>query len=149
MAGGASLTPSLELGLRHDGGDAETGTGFELGAGLGYADPSRGLDMALRVHGLAAHAEDGYDEWGVSGSLSLVPDGAGRGLSMSLTPSYGVDPGGSERLWMLPDAHALDANEDAPLSRRLDAEAGYGMALFGERLHGHAQCRVGAVGHGA
>ena len=24
----------------------------------GYADPSRGLDMVLRVHGLAAHAED-------------------------------------------------------------------------------------------
>ena len=56
LARGGTLTPSLELGLRHDGGDAETGTGVELGAGLGYADPSRGLDMALRVHGLAGHA---------------------------------------------------------------------------------------------
>ena len=37
LSGGATLTPSLELGLRHDGGDAETGTGLELGAGLGYA----------------------------------------------------------------------------------------------------------------
>ena len=48
LAGGAALSPSLELGVREDGGDAETGTGLEFGAGLGYADPSRGLDMALK-----------------------------------------------------------------------------------------------------
>ena len=32
---------------------------------------------------------------------------------------------------MLPDASRLAANEDAPLSSRLDAEMGYGIALFG------------------
>ena len=126
----------MELGVRHDGGDAEIGTGVELGAGLGYADPSRGLDMALRVHGLSAHAGDGYSEWGVSGSLRLVPGDAGRGLSASLTPSYGVDPGGSQRLWMLPDADAMAATDDVPLSSRLDAEVGYGMAAFGGRFTG-------------
>ena len=78
-----------------------------------------------------AHAEDGYSEWGVSGSLRLMPGGAGRGLSASLTPSWGADPGGSERLWTLPDAGALAANGDAPLSSRLDAELGYGLAMFG------------------
>ncbi len=131
LAGGATLAPSVELGVRHDGGDAETGTGLEFGAGLGYADPSRGLDMALRVHGLAAHAEDDYREWGVSGQLRLVPGDAGRGLSMSLTPSYGVDPGGSERLWALPDAHALAGNDEAAPSNRLDTEFGYGLPVFG------------------
>ena len=131
LSGGRALTPSVELGLRHDGGDAETGTGFELGAGVGYADPSRGLDMALRVHGLAAHAEDGYGEWSVSGSLRLEPGGEGRGFSMSLTPSYGADRGGSERLWASPDASRLAENDDAPLSSRLDAEVGYGMVVFG------------------
>ena len=34
---GRTLTPSVELGLRHDGGDAETGTGLEAGAGIRYA----------------------------------------------------------------------------------------------------------------
>ena len=136
LTGGATLAPSVELGLRHDGGDAETGTGMEFGAGLGYADPSRGLDMALRVHGLAMHAEDSYDEWRVSGQLRLVPGGAGRGLSASLTPSYGVDPGGSERLWALPDGSRLTANGEAAPSSRLDAEMGYGMALFGDRFTG-------------
>ena len=136
LAAGAALTPSLSLGLRHDEGDAETGTGFELGAGVGYADPSRGLDMALKVHGLAAHAERDYNEWGVSGSLRLVPGVAGRGLSASLTPSYGADPGGSERLWTMPDASGLAANDNAPLSSRLDAEVGYGIALFGDGFTG-------------
>ena len=137
FAGGATLTPSVELGVRHDGGDAETGAGVELGAGLGYADSSRGLDMALRVHGLSAHdAGDGYAEWGVSGSLRLVPGAAGRGLSASLTPSWGVDAVGSQRLWMLPDADAMAANDDAAPSSRLDAEVGYGMAAFGGRFTG-------------
>ena len=132
FASGAALTPSVELGVRHDAGDAETGTGLEVGAGLGWADPSRGLDMALKVHGLAVHAADGYDEWGVSGQLRLVPGGnAGRGLSMSLTPSYGVDPGGTQRLWALPDAHALAGNEEAAPSNRLDTEFGYGLPVFG------------------
>ena len=136
LAGGAALTPSLEFGMRHDGGDAETGTGLEFGAGLGYADPSRGLDMALRVHGLAAHAEDDYREWGVSGQLRLVPGDTGRGLSMSLTPSYGVDPGGSERLWALPDASGLAANDEAAPSNRLDTEFGYGLPVFGGSFTG-------------
>ena len=131
FASGAALTPSVELGVRHDAGDAETGTGLEVGAGLGFADPSRGLDMALRVHGLAVHAEDGYDEWGVSGQLRLVPGGAGRGLSASLTPSYGVDPAGTQRLWALPASSGLATNGDAEPSSRFDAEVGYGMALFG------------------
>ena len=132
LAGGATLAPSLELGVRHDGGDAGTGTGVELGAGVGFTDPSRGLDMALRVYGLAAHAEDRHREWGVSGSVSLVPGGSGRGLSMSLTPSYGVDRGDAQRLWTMPDAHALAANDEAATaSSRLDTELGYGLVVFG------------------
>ena len=37
VRGEGTLTPSLEVGVRHDGGDAETGTGFEAGAGMRYA----------------------------------------------------------------------------------------------------------------
>ena len=131
LAAGRSLTPSVALGLRHDGGDAETGTGVEVGAGVGYADPARGLDVALRVYGLAAHADDGYGDWGVSGSLRLAPGAAGRGLTASLAPSYGTDPGGTERLWTLPDAGALAVDDGAPRSGRLDGEVGYGLPVPG------------------
>ena len=157
FASGAALTPSLELGVRHDAGDAETGTGLEVGAGLNYADPSRGLDMALKVHGLAVHAERGYDEWGVSGQLRLVPGGAGRGLSMSLTPSWGADPSGSQRLWALPASAGLAANpgsgsgagSGADPSSRFDAEVGYGLALFGDRFTGTPHVGFGLSGDGA
>ena len=40
---GATLTPSLEVGLRHDGGDAETGFGIDLGGGIVLSHPERGL----------------------------------------------------------------------------------------------------------
>ena len=123
LTAGATLSPSIELGLRHDGG--RRGDRDGLRASVGHADPSRGLDLALRVHALAGHAGDGYREWGGSGSVRLEPGGSGRGLSLSLTPSWGVDPGGSERLWAMPDAHALAANGDADPTSRLDTEVGY------------------------
>ena len=51
---GATFTPSAEVGLRHDGGDAETGTGIEIGAGLRYtvrpAHRSRAQARSLIAH---------------------------------------------------------------------------------------------------
>ena len=150
LAGGRTLAPSLELGVRHDGGDAGTGTGVELGAGFGFADPSRGLDMALRVYGLAAHAEESHREWGVSGSLKLAPGGAGRGLSMALTPSYGVDRGDAQRLWTMPDTAGLAANDEAANpSSRLDTELGYGLPMFGGSFTGTPNLGYGLSDGGA
>ena len=60
-AGGA-FTPSLEVGLRHDGGDAETGFGLEAGAGFAYT--SGALTVEGRIRTLVAHEESGYREWG-------------------------------------------------------------------------------------
>ena len=65
--GGGSLTPSLEVGVRHDGGDAETGFGLELGGGLLVESPRRGLTAQMKVRSLLAHEESGFEEWGASG----------------------------------------------------------------------------------
>ncbi len=129
-AQGATLTPSLEIGVRQDGGDAETGTGLELGGGIAYADPASRLSMNLRARGLVAHAESGYEEWGVSGALQLSPGASGRGLSLSLTPAFGSDTGGADRLWSARDAAALTANGNADPAARLETEVGYGLAAF-------------------
>ena len=48
MEGGGRFTPSLEVGLRQDGGDAETGTGVELGGGLSYSEPRSGASATGR-----------------------------------------------------------------------------------------------------
>ena len=55
----AVLTPSLELGARHDGGDAETGFGADIRAGLELSDSTRGLTGELRARGLLTHEADG------------------------------------------------------------------------------------------
>ena len=131
MAGGQALTPSLEVGLRHDGGDAETGTGIELGGGVSYADPATGLTVEGKARGLIAHEDTDYREWGASASVRLDPGAAGRGLSLSLSPAWGTDSGGAERLWGLGDARGLAANDSFEPAGRLDAEAGYGLGAFG------------------
>ena len=66
LASGARLAPSVEVGLRHDGGDAAAGTGLEAGAALRYEDPAAGLTMEARARALAAHEED-YGDWGAGG----------------------------------------------------------------------------------
>ena len=130
---GGVLTPTLEAGLRQDGGDAETGTGIELGGGLAWADPVRGLTVEAKARTLIAHEDADYREWGASGSVRIEPGASGRGLSLTLAPAWGAAEGGAERLWSLRDARGLAPDAEAPGGSRLEAELGYGFAVFGER----------------
>ena len=122
-----TLTPTLEVGVRHDGGDAETGTGLEVGAGLRYAGD--GITIEGAVRSLVAHEADGYEEWGASGSVRVTPGGSGRGFSLTLAPAIGVAPSRAERLWSLDFARTLAGDADAEAGRRLDGEVGYGVGL--------------------
>ena len=72
-ADGQRLTPSVEVGLRHDWGDAETGFGVELGGRVRYTDPRVGLTVEGAVRGLLAHEDSDYEEWGASGTLRIDP----------------------------------------------------------------------------
>ena len=134
LAGGQTLRPSLEVGLRHDGGDAEIGTSIEVGAGVSYADPELGLTVEGKARGLVAHKATDYREWGASGSVRIDPGATGRGLAISLSPAWGADTGGAERLWSARDARGLGARDDSfEPAGRLEAEAGYGLGAFGGR----------------
>ena len=42
FAGGAQLRPSVEVAVRQDGGDAETGFGVDVGGGIAWTDPRAG-----------------------------------------------------------------------------------------------------------
>ena len=130
---GAVLTPTLELGLRHDGGDAETGTGVELGGRIRYTDAGSGLTVEANARKLIAHEDSGYEEWGAGGSVRLDPGASGRGLSLSLAPVWGTPSSGVERLWSARDAAGLVRDDDFEAERRLEGEVGYGLGAFGER----------------
>ena len=130
---GAVLAPALELGLRHDGGDAETGTGVEVGGRIRYTDAGSGLTVEANARKLIAHEDSGYEEWGAGGSVRLDPGASGRGLSLSLAPVWGTPSSGVERLWSARDAAGLVRDDDFEAERRLEGEVGYGLGAFGER----------------
>ena len=129
-AHGRSLTPSVELGVRHDWGDAETGFGLELGGRVRYTDPTLGLTIEAAVRGLLAHEDADYEEWGASGTVRLAPGPGGQGVALTLSPTWGAAASGVDGLWTRQTTAGL-----APPTRRaqageLTAEVGYGIAAF-------------------
>ena len=50
--GRLSLTLSVKVELRRDGGDAETGAGMDIGGGLAFTDSVTGLSLDMRVRTL-------------------------------------------------------------------------------------------------
>ena len=125
---GGELRPALAVGGRYDAGAAETGAGLVLSGRVSYALPAWGLMLSAGGEGLLVHEEDGFREWGAGGSLHFDPGAPGRGLALSVAPSWGVAASGAGRLWGLPDAASL-APAAAPPSpgARLAAELGYGL----------------------
>ncbi|MDE0026817.1 MAG: hypothetical protein OXP69_20585, partial [Spirochaetaceae bacterium] len=125
------LMPSLEIGVRHDGGDAETGAGLETAAALRWFDPAWGLTLAASGRVLLTHQDRGYREWAAGGSLHLDPGAAGRGPALTVNSSYGA-PGGAGVLWSLRDATGLAASNSAGApAGRVAAQLGYGLELPG------------------
>ena len=55
VAGRMALTPSVEIGLRQGGGDAEGGRELDRGAGLVLADGVTGLAIDVRLRRLRVH----------------------------------------------------------------------------------------------
>ncbi len=123
------LTPSVEAGLRFDGGDAETGTGVEVGGGIRWSN-TRGLAVEIRARGLLAHEERDYEEWGVSASVVLAAGAGGRGLSMRVGSSFGAASSGVDRLW----AQRAAAGGVFDPASTLDAEVAYGLSAWGGLL---------------
>ena len=143
--GGGTLTPTLELGLRHDGGDAETGFGLEVGGGLAWFDPASGLSAELRARGLVTHEAGGFRDRGIAGSLGWDPrPGSERGPSLTLSQTLGASAsGGVDALLGRETPTGLAANDpgsgsgaggDDLENRRLELRLGYGFAAFGDRF---------------
>ena len=125
---GSRITPELELAGRYDGGDGRTGAGLELGGGLSYMDPAWGLTVEGRGRVLLAHQAD-YREWGAGGTIRLDLGADRRGLSMSVSPSYGQTASGATRLW----ERGASTWASAGPGGRLNAELRYGIPA-GEAL---------------
>ena len=142
LEGGGHFTPKLEAGMRHDGGDAETGFGVELGGGLAWSAPTLGLNLDVSGRTLLAHDDDDLKDRGFAASMAFDPDPASeRGPSLSLGQSFGAQAqGGLDALF------AVDPLEDrtgAEAQSRWTAEAAWGFAAFGGRFTGSPHAGLG------
>ena len=126
------LGASFEFGARLDGGDASNGVGAELGGGVDYRNLPLGLGLEVRGRYLLAHAESGFEDWGLSAALELDPGARNSGASLRLAPAWGTPQSGVAGLWRSDRVLARDfANERGFRDQRptrLDVEVGYGFS---------------------
>ena len=131
-APGASLVPRLEVGARHDGGDAETGFGAELGGGLAWVHPALGLTLDVSGRTLIAHEDDDLEDRGFAAALGFDPrPETERGPSFSLRQDFGGSASGG--LDALFQPAPLDERSGSEATSRWTAEAAYGLPAFGGR----------------
>ena len=146
LENGGAVTPKLELGARHDGGDAETGFGVELGGGLEWTDPGVGLSLDLSGRTLVAHDDGGLEDRGVSAQLSFDPaPSSGRGLSLSLGQDWGGRASGGLDALFAPEPleDRTGSTGSGEASSRWSMEAAYGLPAFGGRFTGSPYMGLG------
>ena len=90
LADGASILPSVEVGFRSDGGDAETGLGVDIGAAVAYNNPQQGISTAISARSLVTHGSEAFRQQGMSFSFAWQPDPSDRGVSLSLEHTMGI-----------------------------------------------------------
>ena len=148
FGGRMSLTPSVEVGLRQDGGDAETGTGVDVVGGLAFTDASTGLSLDVQVRTLVAHQAEGFTERGMSLSLGWDPTPSSPlGFAARVAPSWGGPAQGSEALWGGGPLSRFGTYGGRAQAGRVDAELGYGLPV-GRRLVGTPRVGFGTSAYG-
>ena len=139
-----ALTPSVVVGIRQDGGDAETGTGMDVGAGVVFADAGTGLSADLQIHTLVVHQAEGFAERGMSISVSYNPTpSTPLGFTARVSPAWGGDAmSGADALWGretmggMGQEHLFGGD-----GQRVDTEIGYGLPI-GARFVGTPRAGV-------
>ncbi len=130
-----TLTPKLELGVRYDEGDAETGFGAEVGGGITWVAPNLGLDFSAEGRSLVLHEDGSFRDWGFAASLTYdQAPGSARGMSWRVAHELGGSSSdGVEELFV--DGAPASA-EEAPVAGTWQAEVAYGTTLPGGRFVG-------------
>ncbi len=140
LESGASLLLSGEAGVRWDGGDGDTGTGFEMGGTANYGNSATGMKVVATTRVLLDH-ESGRKEWGAGLTVGSRVDGRETGMTYSSSLSHGQVESEVDSLWDSSAASRTSSEEDS-LATRLDAEVGY-------RFYGSSGLHTPYVGFGA
>ena len=132
LPAGGVLQPSLEIGVRYDGGDTQTGLGADTVAKLRLEDAQRGLVIEGSGRYLLVHHESSKRQWGASALVSVDAGTSGHGLAFSLRPSYGMSDSQGVDIWRdrLPTEKSKKSNEAA---LQVAATLSYGTGALGGR----------------
>ncbi len=133
--GMGDLTPRLEAGARHDGGDAETGAGMDLGVGVIWDAPVFGLSLDVAGRMLILHENEDFADRGISAAFIFDPSPESeRGPSLSLRQAIGGRAdGGIEALFAT--TTPLDGGQiGGGAGMRRTLATAYGFSAFGGRF---------------
>ena len=143
---GGHVTPKVEVGARHDGGDAETGLGVELGGGVAWSAPGVGLRLDLSGRTLIAHGNDALEDRGFAASLTFDPAPATqRGPSLSLRQDWGGRAQGGLDALFTP-APLEDRTAGGEPTARWTMEAAWGLPILGGRFTASPHAGLGLSG---
>ena len=132
LSNSASLLPSLALDPARQR-RCRNRLGVDLGAGVLWQAPERGISGALRGHTLLVHGEEDLQEQGLSLSFSWEPNPSNRGPSLFLSHAMGATTaGGMDALLNPTTFEGLDA--DPSSGQRFEAELAYGFPAYSHRL---------------
>ena len=129
LPAGGVLQPSLEIGVRYDGGDTQTGLGADTVAKLRLEDAQRGLVIEGSGRYLLVHHESSKRQWGASALVSVDAGAIGHGLAFSLRPSYGISDSQGVDIWR--DRLPTEKSNEAAL--QVAATLSYGTGALGGR----------------
>ena len=133
---GSSLSPSLQVAIRQDGGSLDTGFGAHLAAALHWQDPNHGIAAALRGHTLLMHSSETLKkDQGLSLSFYWNPTpSTPLGPSLSISQSMGQPgSGNTSQLLLAPTLQYLPSSPAASPSS-LHASFAYGLPAFKQSL---------------
>ncbi len=140
-----AIIPKLTVGLRHDGGDTETGTGVELGGGLTWsAVECHCIEISIEGRTLVAHEAEGFEESGYSVQYAYFLDPVnGFGPSLTLRHDWGgASSGGLNALFA---AEPLQKRSGHTAGGRYTAEAAFGLPAFGGQFAGGPEFRFSSA----
>ena len=134
--GGGKLLPTLEFGLRHDGGDAESGLGVELGGSLAWNSPISGFTVDVSSRALIAHEDNDFEERGYSFGILFDPSpSSSRGFSLEVRHELGSEAsGGLDALFG--NSPLSDRGEYGSIAKTWKIDAAWGLPAFGGRFTG-------------
>ena len=127
-----ALALKLNVGIRHDGGDAETGRGLELTGGLGWTNSEVGLALDIEGTKLISHNAERLEQQGFAAAFTFDPQPRTQlGPSVRLRNVWGNQPAN-----LLDTPPSLNLHESSAPSGRWSAEAAYGFPAFGGHFTG-------------